>query len=225
MLPNVAALSLDRINEEGMLWETLPEDLKQAVAEQVFKTGNPDCMKPRILGKLFVANSEKLLIYAYRNKRVQSLTAALAAAHAAGAQVHVLTAAIPTFVRGVALFLIETITSQYPDMSAECYSAIYTCVFHACRPPQGAHWTRERESDLLRLFFDALYDVAPPIICGADLSKEQDVRVIRLRSRLFKPINAQRPFMQLPPLIEEALTERVHALHEEGAGGCAPRRY
>ena len=64
MLPNVAALSLDRINEEGM-WENLPEDLKQAVAEQVFKTGNPDCMKPRILGKLFVANSEKLLIYAY----------------------------------------------------------------------------------------------------------------------------------------------------------------
>ena len=123
MLPNVAALSLDRINEEGM-WENLPEDLKQAVAEQVFKTGNPDCMKPRILGKLFVANSEKLLIYAYRNKRVRSLTAALAAAHAAGAQVHVLTAAIPTFVRGVALFLIETITSQYPNMSAECYSAI-----------------------------------------------------------------------------------------------------
>ena len=74
MLPNVAALSLDRVNEEVMLWERLPEDLKQAVAEQVFKTGNPDCMKPRILGKLFVANSEKLLIYAYRNKRVQSLT-------------------------------------------------------------------------------------------------------------------------------------------------------
>ena len=68
MLPNVAALSLDRINEEGMR-ENLPEDLKQAVAEQVFKTGNPDCMKPRILGKLFVANSEKLLIYAYRNKK------------------------------------------------------------------------------------------------------------------------------------------------------------
>ena len=111
MLPNVAALSLDRINEEGM-WENLPEDLKQAVAEQVFKTGNPDCMKPRILGKLFVAHSEKLLIYAYRSKRVQSLTAALAAAHAAGAQVHVLTAAIPTFVRGVSLFLIETITSH-----------------------------------------------------------------------------------------------------------------
>ena len=224
MLPNVAALSLDRINEEGM-WENLPEDLKQAVAEQVFKTGNPDCMKPRILGKLFVANSEKLLIYAYRNKRVRSLTAALAAAHAAGAQVHVLTAAIPTFVRGVALFLIETITSQYPDMSTECYSAIYTCVFHACRPPHGAHWTRERESGLLRQFFDALCDEAPPIICGADLSKEQEVRFIRLLSRLFKPINAERPFMQLPPLIEEALTERVHALHEEGAGGCAPRRY
>ena len=75
MLPNVAALSLNRINEEGMLWENLPEELKQAVAEQVFKTGNPDCMKPRILGKLFVAHSEKLLIYAYRSKRVQSLTA------------------------------------------------------------------------------------------------------------------------------------------------------
>ena len=157
-------------------------------------------------------------------KGSRSLTAALAAAHAAGAQVHVLTAAIPTFVRGVALFLIETIKSQYPDMSTECCSAIYTCVFHACRPPHGAHWTRERESGLLRQFFDALCDEAPPIICGADLSKERDVRVIRLLSRLFKPINAQRPFMQLPPLIEEALTERVHALHEEGAGGCAPRR-
>ena len=64
MLPNVAALSLDHTNEEVMLWEKLPEDLKQAVAEQVLKTGNPDCMKPRILGKLFVANSEKLLISA-----------------------------------------------------------------------------------------------------------------------------------------------------------------
>ena len=49
-------------DEEGM-WENLPEDLKQAVAEQVFKTGNPDCMKPRILGKLFVANSESRVRY------------------------------------------------------------------------------------------------------------------------------------------------------------------
>ena len=113
---------------------------------------------------------------------------------------------------------------MYPNMSTECYSAIYTCVFHACSPPHGAHWTREGESGLLRLFFDALYDKAPPIICGADLSKEQEVRSIRLLSRLFKPINAEQPFMQLLPLIEETLTERVHALHEEGAGGCAPRR-